>query len=100
MIDTDIKLDEKIKKEITLPPKYNVIFLNDNSTPIDFVIEVLQAIFQHSLETSKKLTMTIHNEESAVVGTYNYEIAEQKTIETTNTARQQGFPLQVRLDQE
>lgn len=99
-VDTDIVLDEKIKITKKEPAKYKVIFLNDDSTPMDFVVSVLKEIFKHTSETAENITMTIHNEGSGVVGTYTYEIAEQKSVETTNIARNRGFQLQVRLEEE
>ena len=100
MIDTDIKLDEKIERKIAVPPKYKVVFLNDNSTPIDFVIGVLTDVYRHSLETAKQLTLTIHNEGAGVAGIYTFEIAEQKANETVTLARASGFPLRVTLEEE
>jgi ATP-dependent Clp protease adaptor protein ClpS len=99
-VDLDIKIDEKIKKIIKEPNKYNVIMLNDDVTPIEWVIDILKTIFKHSGITAENLTLTIHNDGSAVVGTYSYEIAEQKALETTNVSRNQGFPLTVRVDED
>jgi len=100
MTTTDIQIDEKIKIEITEPKRYKVLFLNDDKTPIDFVIEVLMTVFKHTEEAAKDLTLRVHNEGSAVVGTFTYEIAEQKGVETTQLARQAGFPLQIKIDPE
>lgn len=100
MTATDIQIDEKVKIEITEPKRYKVLFLNDDKTPIDFVIDVLMSVFKHTMETAKDLTLKIHYEGSAVVGTFTYEIAEQKGIETTQLARQAGFPLQIKIDPE
>jgi ATP-dependent Clp protease adaptor protein ClpS len=96
----DVQIDEKIKKVIAEPKKYKIIFLNDDKTPIEFVIELLISIFRHTQETAKDITLAVHNDGSAVVGIYTFEIAEQKTIETTQVCRQHGFPLQVRMEQE
>lgn len=96
----DIKIDEKIKKEIKEPSLYNVIMLNDDSTPMEWVIDVLIEIFKHSRESAEFLTMTIHNDGSAVIGTYSYEIAEQKSIETMTLSRNNGFPLKVSVEEE
>lgn len=102
MSDTlaDVMIDEKIKIEITEPKRYKVLFLNDDKTPMDFVIEILMTVFKHTQETAEQITLTVHNEGSAVVGVYNYEIAEQKGVEATHLARQAGFPLQIKIDQE
>ena len=96
----DIKIDEKIEKKVDEPGKYNVIFLNDNVTPMEWVIEVLQKIFHHSLETAKNITLIVHEKGSAIVGTYNYEIAEQKAIEANSASREHGFPLAVKVEQQ
>ena len=96
----DVQIDEKIKKVIAEPKKYKIIFLNDDKTPIEFVIELLISIFRHTQETAKDITLAVHSDGSAVVGIYTFEIAEQKTIETTQVCRQHGFPLQVRMEQE
>jgi len=103
-MDTDtieeVKIDEKIQKKIEEPSKYNVIFLNDNVTPMEWVIDVLQRIFHHSLETAKNLTLIVHEKGSAVVGTYNFEIAEQKAVEANSASREHGFPLAVKVEQQ
>ncbi len=98
--EMDVQIDEKIKQVITEPKRYKIIFLNDDKTPIDFVIELLISIFRHTEATAKDITLAVHNDGSAVVGIYTYEIAEQKTIETTQVCRQHGFPLQIRMEQE
>jgi ATP-dependent Clp protease adaptor protein ClpS len=98
--DLDVKIDEKIKIDITEPKRYKVIFLNDDKTPIEFVVELLMTVFRHSDETAKDITLKVHNEGSAVVGVYNFEIAEQKGVESTHLARQAGFPLQIKIDPE
>jgi ATP-dependent Clp protease adaptor protein ClpS len=98
--ETEVVIDEKIKKEVRPPKKFKVVFLNDDATPIDFVIELLMSIFHHSYETAQQLTLTIHTEGSGIAGVYSYEIAEQKGIEATNVSRNQGFPLQVKIEQE
>jgi len=97
---TDVDIDEKIKLDIKEPSKYKVVLLNDEQTPMEWVIEILTTIFKHSETTAKELTLTIHNEGSGVAGMYTYEIAEQKAIETTNASRDRGFPLQIRVDSE
>lgn len=96
----DVKIDEKISQTIDIPGKYKVIMINDDATPMDFVVSILVLIFKHSEETAKKLTLTIHEEDTAVVGIYTYEIAEQKALEATTLSRDNGFPLQLRLEQE
>jgi ATP-dependent Clp protease adaptor protein ClpS len=99
-MSTDVKIDEKITVSLQPPRLWKVVFLNDDQTPMEFVIEVLTAIFKHSSDSAKDITMEIHNTGSAVVGVYTHEIAEQKGTDATQTARQNGFPLQVTIEPE
>lgn len=88
----------KSETRLTYPPRFNVIVFNDDFTPMAFVIQMLIDVFNTSLETAQDITMTIHNEDSAVVGTYNHEIAEQKTTEATTMARMNGHPLKINFE--
>ena len=97
--NTDIVIDEKIKQVIKEPVNYNVILLNDDATPIEWVVGILKEIFRHSSSDAEALTMKIHTEGSAIVGTYKYEVAEQKSMETVNASRNHGFPLQVKVEE-
>jgi ATP-dependent Clp protease adaptor protein ClpS len=96
---TDVDIDEKIKLDIREPSVYNVIMLNDDTTPIEWVMGILKEIFRHSTSDAEALTMKIHNEGSAIAGTYKYEIAEQKGIESVNASRNNGFPLQLKVEE-
>lgn len=98
--DTDIVLDEKISLDLKEPKKCKVVFLNDDGTPMDFVIDILQKVYKHNPDTAMEITMKIHNEGSGIVGVYSHEIAEMKATETTNLARNHGFPLQVKIEEE
>jgi len=96
----EIQLDEKIVTKQDEPKRVKVIFLNDDGTPMEFVIQCLTTIYRHSADTAQEITLIIHEEGSGVVGVYTHEIAEQKAIETTNLARGSGFPLQIKLEEE
>lgn len=91
---------EKTKLNVEEPGFYKVIFLNDDVTPMEFVIELLQKIFKHDLETSQQIMMTVHTEGAAIAGVYTYEVAEQKGVESTVLARNNGFPLQVKVEKQ
>lgn len=97
--DIDVVIDEKIKRTVKEPSKYNVIMLNDDATPMEWVIGVLKEIFKHSDTDAEALTMKIHNEGSAVAGTYKYEVAEQKSVEAVSASRNHGFPLQLKVEE-
>tara|TARA_B100000925_G_C21877867_1_gene417115 strand:- start:151 stop:453 length:303 start_codon:yes stop_codon:yes gene_type:complete len=100
MSETEITIDEKIEQVIIEPEKYKVIMLNDNQTPMEWVIEVLKRIFKHSDKTAQDIMLSIHNTGSAVVGIYTYEIAEQRAVEATTASRENGFPLQLKVEKE
>ena len=99
-VDSDVKIDEKVKQKVEEPKRWKVILLNDDYTPMEFVIQVLQEIFKHSQDTATNITMQIHNEGSGIAVIYNFEIAEVKAVEATTLARSNGFPLQVKMEEE
>ena len=80
------------------PPMYKVLYINDEVTTMDFVINRLISIFHHSPETAQELTVKIHEEGSGIAAILPYEMAEQKGVEVTQLARANGFPLQVKLE--
>jgi ATP-dependent Clp protease adaptor protein ClpS len=100
MAETEVVKKENTKNKIKEPKKYRVIALNDDVTPMDFVVSLMISVFNHNEVAALNLTMQIHQEGSAVAGTYSYEIAEQKGIEATELARGNGFPLQFKIEQE
>lgn len=100
MPSTDIQLDEKIKVRVSEPKNWKVILLNDDSTPIDFVISLLVEIFKHTQESAKVVTLQVHETGSGIAGSYSFEIAEAKAVEATTLARANGHPLQIKLEEE
>ena len=100
---TDAQIIEKKKTTTRLPKepgKYKVIVLNDDKTPVEFVVAMFIQIFRHSQSGALELTMKIHHEGSAVAGIYSHEIAEQRAIDATNLARENGHPLMIRVESE
>jgi len=90
----------KINENIKEPPLFKVIYLNDNQTTMEFVIETLMEFFNYNTQTALQITEDIHNAGSAVVAVLPYEVAEQKGIEVTVHARSNNFPLQIKLEPE
>lgn len=80
------------------PPLFKIIYLNDNTTSMEFVIDTLISFFDYTAETALKITQDIHEIGSAVVAVLPYEIAEQKGIEVTVHARNNNYPLQIKLE--
>ena len=72
--------------------------MNDDQTSMEFVVESLKVVFNYNEDDAMNITMKIHDEGSAVVATLPYEMAEQKGIEVTLLARNNGFPLNVKLE--
>lgn len=98
MSKTDVKTIIKPNLDLREPPLYKIIYLNDDVTTVEFVIESLIDFFSYTPETAEDVTQDIHAKGSAVVAVLPYEIAEQKGIEVTNSARNAGYPLQVKIE--
>jgi ATP-dependent Clp protease adaptor protein ClpS len=100
MAQNDTKTRIKPLEAIKEPPLYRVVYLNDNQTTYEFVIESLIEYFDYTVETAEQITIDIHDAGSAVVAVLPYEIAEQKGVEVTMLARAQSYPLQIKLEPE
>lgn len=91
--DGDAQLaPEKLKT--APPPMYKVSLLNDDFTPMDFVVEVLQQIFHMDREQSTRVMLQVHREGRGVCGVYTRDIAETKVEQTISFSRQHQHPLQ------
>ncbi len=88
----------EVKNNIPEPPQFRVIYINDEQTTKEFVVETLKAIFHYDEGAAEALCDRVHVEGSAVVAVLPYEMAEQKGIEVTLLARNNGFPLQVKIE--
>ena len=100
MADIESKTRDTTKMRLKEPKKFKVLVLNDDYTPMDFVVALFMGIFKHSEEAAVALTLKIHNDGSAIAGIYTFEIAEQKGIEATSLAREHGHPLIVKVETE
>ena len=98
MAQHDTKVRIKTNTQIKEPPMFKVIYINDNQTSMEFVVDSLVNHFEYTETTAERITIDIHEAGSAVVAILPYEIAEQKGIEVTINARSQGYPLQVKLE--
>jgi ATP-dependent Clp protease adaptor protein ClpS len=100
MSKTDTKIKIKPNLALAEPPLYKIIYINDEVTSMQFVVNSLISYFNYNEDTATSLTENIHHQGSAVVAVLPYEIAEQKGIEVTLDARSKGFPLQVKVEAE
>ena len=102
MANPNSETKQKIKVNYALqePPLYKIIYMNDDVTTMEFVVETLIEYFNYNPDTASTITKDIHDNGSAVVAVLPYEIAEQKGIEVTLEARAQGYPLQIKVEAE
>jgi ATP-dependent Clp protease adaptor protein ClpS len=98
MANTKTKTSAKNKTDLQYPDRFNVILVNDDFTPMEFVIHLLVEIFNKSINQAQDIMLTVHNEGRGIAGTYNYEIAEQKTQESVLVSRHHGHPLQILME--
>lgn len=99
-MSTATSVEEKVVVSLQPPKLWKVVFLNDDQTPMELVIELLTGIFKHTEVTAKDITMEIHETGSGIAGVYPFEIAEQKGLEATNVARKYGAPLRIQVEEE
>jgi ATP-dependent Clp protease adaptor protein ClpS len=100
-MSTQIKTSHSKHTQFKLkePPMYNVIMHNDDVTTMDFVVYVLVKIFRKSEQDAETTMLKIHNEGSAIVGTYSQDIAQSKANYTMNLAKANNFPLQLTIEE-
>jgi len=87
---------QKTKK----PSLYRVLMLNDDYTPMEFVVLVLQRFFGHNHEIAQQIMLHVHQRGVGVCGVYSYEVAETKAAQVMDFARQNEHPLQLQLEKE
>jgi ATP-dependent Clp protease adaptor protein ClpS len=85
---------ERQEVRVKPPIPYRVVMLNDDFTPMEFVIRVLQQYFQHDLETATQIMLKIHHEGSGVCGVYTKDVAATKVELVLAAARRDQHPLQ------
>jgi len=96
--DSDILIEKRSKKKLKKPSLYKVIMLNDDYTPMDFVVYLLKTFFQKNQDEASKIMLEVHNKGASICGVFSYEIAETKITKVINTSRTNGFPLLCTLE--
>lgn len=84
----------RTKSRVKRPSLYRVLLLNDDYTPMDFVIHVLERFFQKSGEDATRIMLHVHNHGVGECGIFTYEVAETKVTQVMDFARQHQHPLQ------
>ncbi len=90
----------KTRARTQRPPMYKVMLLNDDYTPMEFVVHVLERFFGLSHAQAFEIMLTVHKKGLAVVGVFSYEIAETKVAQVMDFARRHQHPLQCTLEKE
>ena len=90
--DLDIAVKEA-KPKLKRPPLYRVVLINDDYTPMEFVVEVLETVFGMERGKATRVMLEVHTKGKGVCGVFSYEIAETKVAQVTSIAQQQQHPL-------
>lgn len=85
---------DPIKAKVKPPKRYKVVLINDDFTPMDFVVEVLMRFFQIDGDRAQQIMMTVHTQGKATCGVYAREVAEMKVMQVKNYARAHQHPLE------
>ena len=93
-------LDVKTRSRSERPPLYKVMILNDDYTPMEFVVHVLERFFGMSSAQAFDIMLTVHKKGLAVVGVFSHEIAETKVTQVMDFARRHEHPLQCTMEKE
>ncbi len=91
--DDDTLLVEKTRPKLQKPPMYKVVLLNDDYTPMEFVVHILETIFGHDREKATQIMLHVHTRGKGVCGTYTRDVAETKVVQVNNYARENDHPL-------
>ena len=98
--DGDIGLVTKTKPKTAKPPLYKVLLLNDDYTPMEFVVDVLEKVFGITNQNAVDIMLTVHRKGLAVVAVFSFEIAETKVTQVMDMARRSQHPLQCTMEKE
>jgi ATP-dependent Clp protease adaptor protein ClpS len=96
----DASVITKTQTKTEKPPLYKVLILNDDYTPMEFVVHVLERFFGMTHGQAVELMLTVHKKGVAVVGVFSYEIAETKVAQVMDFARRHQHPLQCTMEKE
>src|SRR3954466_8695490 len=97
---TDGEILERTREVTKKPELYKVVLLNDDYTTMDFVIEVLEAIFHKQPAEAFRIMMMVHTQGKGLCGVYPFEVAETKVEAVVESARTSGFPLRAAMEPE
>ena len=97
--ETDPQADVLVAEpEVAKPPMYAVVMYNDNYTPMEFVVHILQSEFRHNVDSAVSIMLTIHNNSKGIAGIYPKDIAETKAKKVNSLAHREGYPLLTQIE--
>ena len=96
--DNKVLIKKSTKKKLKRPSLYKIIMLNDDYTPMDFVVYLLKFFFHKNHTEASKIMLKVHNKGAGLCGIYSFEVAESKILEVIITSRKNGFPLLCTLE--
>nr|WP_320011456.1 ATP-dependent Clp protease adapter ClpS [uncultured Desulfobulbus sp.] len=94
------KLETSDREAVQEPPLYKVLLHNDDYTTMDFVVMILQTVFQKNTEEATQIMLNVHHQGIGIAGVYTREIAETKVETVHQMAKQHQFPLRCSLEKE
>ena len=97
---SDTSVIAKSRPKVKRPPLYKVLLLNDDFTPMEFVVHVLEKFFSINHDNAIQIMLAVHKEGVAVVGVYSHEIAETKVTQVMDYSRKNQHPLQCTMEKE
>ncbi|HIJ84053.1 MAG TPA: ATP-dependent Clp protease adapter ClpS [Magnetococcales bacterium] len=102
MSNQDVVYDtDSVTKSSTQEPfLYKVVLLNDDFTPMDFVVEIIMKYFRKSVEEATRIMLNVHEKGRGICGVYPREIAETKVLEVNSHSRREGHPLKCLMERD
>jgi ATP-dependent Clp protease adaptor protein ClpS len=91
---------ERTRQQTKKPDLYKVLLLNDDYTTMDFVVEILETLFNKAPAEAYQIMMAVHTQGKGLCGVYPHEVAETKVAIVTERARENGFPLRAAMEPE
>ena len=95
----DTVLLEQTKPKLKKPPLFKVVLINDDYTPMEFVVNILESIFNHDREQATQIMLHVHKLGKGVCGIFTKDIAETKVIQVNNFARENKHPLMCEMEE-
>jgi ATP-dependent Clp protease adaptor protein ClpS len=93
-------LAEQVRPALERPPMFKVLLLNDDYTPMDFVVQVLEKFFQKDTDEAVRIMIAVHQNGVGLCGVYPFEVAETKALQVVEFARSNDHPLQTAIEKE